>query len=197
MTQPVKLNLKIYQGSTFIQTLRWESSTKVYVPITNVTKSAPVIITAANHAVPVGWRARVTNVAGMKEINCSEDEYYTVTGTTQDTISINSINSVGYTTYTSGGILEYNQPVDLVGYTARMHIREKLESTSILLQLTTENSRIILDNIYKTITLKISATDTASLNFTQAVYNLELINQEGLVTSLTTGNIQLVKEVTR
>lgn len=197
MAQPVKLNLKVYQGSTFLQTLRWESSTKVYTPITSITKSAPVIITAAGHQVPVGWRARVTNVTGMKEINCSEDEYYTVTGTTTDTVTLNSINSVGYTTYTSGGILEYNQPVDLTGYTARMHIREKLESTSIITQLTTENNRIILDNTYKTITLKIEAADTALLNFTQAVYNLELVSASGLVTSLTTGNIQLVKEVTR
>ena len=197
MTQPVKLNLKIYQGSTFLQTLRWESSTKVYVPITNITKSAPVVITAASHNIPVGWRARITNVIGMKEINCSEDEYYTVTATTTDTATINSVNSVGYTTYTSGGILEYNQPVDLTGYTARMHVREKLESTSIITQLTTENGRILIDNVYKTVTLKISATDTAALNFTQAVYNLELINSDGIVTSLTTGNIQLLKEVTR
>ena len=176
MTQPVKLNFKIYQGSTFQEVLRWESSTKVYVPITNITKSAPVVITAASHNIPVGWRARITNVIGMKEINCSEDEYYTVTATTADTATINSVNSVGYTTYTSGGIFEYNQPVDLSGYTARMHVREKLESTSIITQLTTENGRILIDNVYKTVTLKISATDTAALNFTQAVYNLELIS---------------------
>lgn len=197
MTQPVKLNFKIYQGSTFQEVLRWESSTKVYVPITAITKSAPVVITAANHSIPIGWRARVTNVAGMKEINCSEDEYYQVTGTTTDTATINAVNSLAYTTYTSGGVLEYNQPVDLAGYTARMHIREKLESTSIILQLTTENNRIILDNVAKTITLKVSATDTAALTVPQAVYNLELVSASGIVTSLIAGNIQLLKEVTR
>jgi len=197
VTQPVKLNFKIYQGSTFQEVLRWESSTKVYVPITNITKSAPVIITAANHNIPIGWRARITNVSGMKEINCSEEEYYQVTATTTDTATINSVNSLGYTQYTSGGVLEYNQPVDLAGYTARMHIREKLESTSIILQLTTENNRIVLDNIAKTITLKISATDTATLTVPQAVYNLELVSSTGIVTSLIAGNIQLLKEVTR
>lgn len=197
MTQPAKLNFKVYQGSTFEEVLRWESSTKVYVPITGITKAAPVVITAPAHGIPVGWRARVTNVAGMKEINCSEEEYYTVTANTTDTVTINSINAVGYTAYTSGGILEYNQPVDLTGYTARMHIREKLDSTSIVLQLTTENSRILIDNTLKTITLKISATDTAALGFTQAVYNLELVSSSGVVTSLITGNLQLIKEVTR
>ena len=29
MTSPVKLNFKVYQGSTFKEVLRWESSTKV------------------------------------------------------------------------------------------------------------------------------------------------------------------------
>lgn len=197
MTQPVKLNLKIYQGSTFIQTLRWESSTKVYVPITSIQKSAPVVITAASHQVPVGWRARVTNVQGMKEINCSEDEYYLVTNTTQDTVVINSINAVGYSAYTSGGILEYNQPVELLGYTARMDIRAKLEDTTPLISLTTVNNRIVLDDTYKTITLQIAASDTALLNFQQAVYNLEMVNNAGIVTPLATGNVLLVKEVTR
>lgn len=197
MTQPVKLNFKIYQGSTFQEVLRWESSTKVYVPITNITKAAPVVITANAHGIPVGWRARVTNVAGMKEINCSEDEYYQITDTTTNSVTINAVNSLAYTTYTSGGVLEYNQPVDLAGYTARMHIREKLESTSIILQLTTENNRILIDNTAKTITLKISAADTAALTVPQAVYNLELVSASGTVTSLIAGNVQLLKEVTR
>lgn len=197
MTQPVKLNFKLYQGSTFNEVLRWESSTKVYVPITNITKSAPVVITAANHSAPIGWRARVTNVAGMKEINCSEDEYYQITDTTTNSVVINAVNSLAYTAYTSGGVLEYNQPVDLAGYTARMHIREKLESTSIILQLTTENNRIIIDNTQKTINLRISAADTAALTFQQAVYNLELVSASGTVSSLIAGNIQLLKEVTR
>lgn len=197
MTQPVKLNFKIYQGSTFNEILRWESSTKVYVSITNITKAAPVVITANAHGVPIGWRARVTNVAGMKEINCSEDEYYQITDTTTNSVTINAVNSLGYTAYTGGGVLEYNQPVDLAGYTARMHIREKLESTSIILQLTTENNRIIIDNVAKTINLKINATDTAALTFQQAIYNLELVSASGTVTSLITGNIQLLKEVTR
>lgn len=197
MTAPAKLNFKIYQGSTLQEVLRWESSTKVYVPITNISKSAPVVITAPAHGIPVGWRARVTNVAGMKEINCSEDEYYTVTEKDTDTVTINSINAVGYTAYTSGGILEYNTPVDLTGYTARMHIREKLESDTIILQLTTENGRIVLDNTNKTITIKIDADDTAALIYPLAVYNLELVSASGTVTSLVAGNIQLVKEVTR
>lgn len=195
MTSPIKLNLKIYQGSTFKQVLRWESSTRVYVPITNITKSAPLVITAPNHGLPVGWRARVANAGGMKEINLLD--YQTVTGTTTDTVTFNQINSLGFTAYTTGGVLEYNQPVPLFGITARMQIREKLTSDTIIHELTTENGGIVFDNMYKTITLDISDEITTALNFTVGVYTLEFESSIGEVTPFAKGSVSLEKEVTR
>jgi hypothetical protein len=195
VTSPVKLNLKIYQGSTFLQILRWESATKVYIPIFNITKSAPVVITAPEHSLPVGWRTKVTNVSGMKEINSTET-YHIVTDRTDDNVTLNQINSLAYSAYTSGGVLEYNQPVDLAGYTARMQIRAKLTSPDVIHELTTQNSGIILDNILKTITLTIPDEVTEQLNFVTGVYNLELI-KEGAVLNFATGNVTLQREVTR
>lgn len=194
MTSPVKLNLKIYQGSTFRQVLRWESSTKVYVPITNISKSAPVVITAASHAAPLGWRVKVVGAGGMKEIN--QLDYQTVTDKTTDTVTLNQVNSLGFTTYTSGGVLEYNQPVPLNGYTARMQIRAKLDSDTVLHSLTTENGGILLDNTNKTITMYIADETTQTFTFKAAVYDLELIIA-GEVTALASGSITLVREVTR
>lgn len=196
MTAPIKLNLKIYQGSTFKEVLRWESSTKIYAAITGITKSAPVVITAVSHGIPVGWRTKITNVGGMKELN-SVDTYHTVTTSTINSVTINAINALGYTDYTTGGVLEYNQPVDLAGMTARMHIRDKITSETPLLTLTTENSRIIIDNTLKTITLTISATDTAALTFTSGIYSLELQNSLGEVFPFINGTISVVQEVTR
>lgn len=195
MAAPIKLNLKVYQGSTFTQVLRWESATKVYVPITDIIKSAPVVITAVNHNIPVGWRARVTNAGGMKEINLID--YQTVTNTTADTVTFNQVNSLGFTAYTSGGVLEYNQPVSLLGYTARMQIREKLGSTTVLHELTTQNSGIIFDNVYKTITLSIPDEITTTLAFTTGVYTLEFINTGGEVRNFAKGSVSLDREVTR
>ena len=194
MAAPIKLNLKIYQGSTFKQVLRWEASTKVYVPITNISKSAPVVITAAGHGVPLGWRAKVTNVIGMKEIN--NIDYQTVTSKTLDTVTLNQINSLAYSTYTSGGVLEYNSPVSLLNFTARMQIREKLTSDQVLYEATTQNGGIILDTVNSTISLYISDEDTALLNFTQAVYSLELA-KGGEVTPFLVGSVSLQREVTR
>lgn len=191
---PNKLNLKIYQGSTFNQVLRWESSTKVYVPITNITRSAPVVITTEGHGIPLGWRARVTNVNGMKEIN--NIDYQTVTDKTNTTVTFNQINSLAFSAYTTGGVLEYNEPASLAGYTARMQVREKLTSDTVILEATTENGGIIIDNVDKTITIYISPLATASLDFTQAVYSLEL-EREGLVVPFLVGSITLQREVTR
>lgn len=195
MSSPIKLNLKVYQGSTFKQVLRWEASTKVYIPITNITKSAPVVITAPNHGAPLGWRARVTNVSGMKEINSTE--YNTITYTTLDTVTFNQINSLGYTAYISGGVLEYNQPISLNGYSARMQIREKITSDTVIHTLTTSNGGITFDDTVKTITLTIPDSVTASFNFTSAVYSLEFINYSQEVMTFATGSITLQKEVTR
>lgn len=196
MAAPIKLNLKVYQGSTFKQVLRWESSTKVYVPITNISRSAPVVITAPNHQIPLGWRARVTGAGGIKEIN--QLDYQIATQTTQDTVVFNQVNSLGYTAYTSGGILEYNQPVQLNNLTARMQIREKVTSPTVIHELTTQNSGIVFDNTLKTITLTIPDSATTQFNFTSAVYLLEFVNTgSGEVYPFARGSVSLEREVTR
>lgn len=190
-----KLNIKIIQGTTFRQVLRWESGTKVYVPITNITKSAPTVITAPGIAVPLGWRVKITNVAGMKEIN-SDEVYHVVSDINNDDITINLLNSLGYTAYTSGGVVEYNAPVPLTGYTARMHIRPKLKSETILEELTTEDGQILIDTNYNTVTILLSDTVTAAFDFNSAVYSLEMVKGNE-VEQLVYGNITLEKEITR
>lgn len=191
---PSKLNLKIYKGSTFSTTLRWESSTRVYVPIQNISRSAPMVITAAGHGAVAGWRTRITNAGGIKEVNALD--YIVATGVTQDTLTYNSVNSLSFTQYTSGGILEYNAPVNLSNYTARMQIREKLTSAEYVLELTTGNLGILLDNTTKTINLNIPAETTESLQIKTGVYSLELVNGD-VVIPFVYGNVTVVEEVTR
>lgn len=67
MASPTKLNLKVYQGTTFRETLRWESALKVYAPITMISKSAPMVITATDHGAPEGWRVKIAGALGMKD----------------------------------------------------------------------------------------------------------------------------------
>lgn len=197
--QPAKINYKIYQGSTFQETFRWESETKVYVPIQSIAKSAPCVITTTTpHNLPVGWRFRVAGAGGMKELNSVGDEAYylsTLTPTTT-TIEINQTNSLGYTTYTSGGVVEFNQPVPLANLQARMQIRETVDSTSVIHEATTQNSQIILDDVNKTIQITLLANVTQNFTFATAVYSLELYNGNNVIPFIN-GNITLVQEVTR
>lgn len=190
-----RLNLTIHQGSTFSEVLRWESATKVYKAITGITAAAPVVVTAGTHGIPDGWRVKVTNVLGMTQVN-SSDTYRKATLITADTIELNEINAAAYTAYASGGTLEYNSPVDLTGYTARMQVRSSVSSDTILLDLTTENGGILLDDTTKTITIIISATNTALITWTKGVYSLELVIGT-TVSTLVTGNVYVQKEVTR
>lgn len=196
MASPAKVNFKVYQGSSFSEVLRWESSRKIYKVITGITKAAPVVITSIGHGVPPGWRVKLTDIGGMKELNNTTD-YRVATVLTSDSLEINSINSSSYTPYVSGGVLEYNEPIDLTGYTARMQIRAKIDDPVILTELTTENNGIILNNTTKSIILQITAIATAAATWKSAVYNLELISSGGQVTTLCVGNLTLTKEVTR
>ena len=192
---PVKQNYKIYQGSTFRDVIRWESEVKGYVQVMAATQSAPLVLTTAPHTIPPGWRCKISNVAGMKELNNSTT-YYVPTATTPTSLTFQAVNSVGYSSYTTGGIVEYNVPQDLTGYVARMQLREKLTSQAVLHELTTENGGIVLDNINKTIALYISSEDTTEFDFKSAVYSLELASPSNTV-QLVTGTITLVTEVTR
>jgi len=195
--QPAKINYKVYQGSTFQEVYRWESQTKVYVPIQAIAKDAPCVITTSeDHLLPLGWRFRVVGAGGMKEINSLSDDYYVATNVTNDTITINQTNSLQYTAYTSGGVVEYNEPVPLSSYSARMQIRETVDSETVLYEATSATGQIILDDTYKTITITILGDVTQQFEFTTAVYSLELFNGNNVVPFLV-GNLTLVPEVTR
>jgi len=88
-------------------------------------------------------------------------------------------------------------PVDLTSFVARMHIRETIESTNILVTLTTENGGIVLGGTTGTIDLVIPATDTTAMTWKKGVFDLEMVGSTGLITRLIQGDATLSPEVTR
>lgn len=194
MQAPEKVNLKIYQGATFTEVLRWESHLKTYAPISAISLTAPVVVTSTGHQIPLGWRVKVKGVSGTKEIN--SDEYVYVTASEPNLITIGDINAIGYGDYVSGGVIEYNTPKPLAGFTARMQVRPKLASDQVILDLTTENGGIIINDTNKTITITISAAATAALAFKTGVYSLELVNGTEVI-PFVHGTVTLEYEVTR
>lgn len=193
-------NLTLLQGKTFSLALRWETGPIVYKPITGITQTAPARVTAPSHGIPNGWRVAIVSVKGMTQINAANTpprpkDHYKATVVDSNTVEFNDINAAEFKAYQSGGYLQFNTPVSMAGMTARMSIKDKVGGTQ-LLSLTTENDRIALDDVAKTITLHIAAADTALITWKRGVYDLELVSADGTVTGLLSGEVTVSQEVT-
>jgi hypothetical protein len=91
---------------------------------------------------------------------------------------------------------ESGDEVDLTGYTARLMVRTSLAAPEPFITLTTENGGITLGGAAGTITLSISATDTAAISENAGFYDLEMI-LGSVVTRLLQGAVSISREVTR
>lgn len=198
MTATVK-NLAFTQGSTFSLVLRWETEPIVYRPITAISQSAPVRITAPVHGLVEGWRAAVVGGKGMDELRATPNDvkdrdYHQAKVIDADTIEFNDVNAAEFKAYVSGAHLQYNTPVDLAGYVARLVVKDKVGGV-VLFEMGTTNGRVLLDLITHTITLTATAADLSAQTWTKGVYELELESPGGVVTKLMRGAAAVSKEI--
>lgn len=87
-------------------------------------------------------------------------------------------------------------PINLTGYTARMHVRKSYDAATTVVALTS-GSGITLGGAAGTITLSVSATTTGGVPASTYVYDLELESGGGQVTRLVEGTLTVTPEVTR
>ena len=88
-------------------------------------------------------------------------------------------------------------PWDFTDYTARMQVRRTYDSTSPMIELTTENGGITLnDGEQGEIRIIMTDAQTASLS-SNGVYDLEIVSPEGNVSRVIQGTFTLSLEVTR
>jgi hypothetical protein len=87
-------------------------------------------------------------------------------------------------------------PINLTGYTARMQVRASYDSATSVLALT-NGSGLTLGGAAGTITLAVSATQSASVAAANYVYDLELQSGGGEVVRLVEGTLTVTPEVTR
>ena len=93
---------------------------------------------------------------------------------------------------------ENGVPIDLTGFTARMHMRETVEASTPFLALTTENSGITLGGVAGTINILATAVATSAITATGGVYDLEIVAGDTItVTRLLEGLVFISPEVTR
>jgi len=204
-------DLTIQQGKTFSLVIRWETEPIVYKPITDISLAfgAPRL-GVPGHGCPAGWRAAVTRVKSPKQINAENNppkasDYRPATVIDANTVEFNDLapfddNGNEWPAYTDGGFLQYNTPVDITGYSARMKIKDKVGGT-VLASTEAGDSplNVLTITLYaanKTITLSIVATATDDFAWTKGVYDLEMVSPTGVVTTILSGKIAVTKEVT-
>lgn len=100
--------------------------------------------------------------------------------------------------------IQYPDPVDpseyhiydLTAHTARMQVRRTIESSSVIIELTTENGGIEIDGELGKITVNMTDAQTSALT-SSGVYDLEIIDDNGNVSRVVQGTFTLSLEVTR
>lgn len=85
---------------------------------------------------------------------------------------------------------------DLTGHTARMQVRRTIDSSAVIISLTTENGGIQIDGDDGKITIIMSDSQTAALT-SSGVYDLEIEDPSGNVSRVVQGTFTLSQEVTR
>lgn len=88
------------------------------------------------------------------------------------------------------------EPYDLTDHTARMHVRRTIDSSTIIVSLTTENGRISINGEGGQISLLMSDEVTSAIT-SSGVYDLEIIDGDGNVSRVIEGTFTLSQEVTR
>ena len=93
------------------------------------------------------------------------------------------------------------EPIDLTGYTARMHVRVTVDAQDVLLDFTVANGRITITPAEGKIVLELPAVETEALVLGHSrqswVYDLELMDSNGFVTRAMEGEFLALPEVTR
>jgi hypothetical protein len=100
--------------------------------------------------------------------------------------------------------LQYPDPIEpdvyysynLTGFTARMQVRRTIESTTKVIELTTQNGGIAINGPEGKLTVTMTASQTSGLS-SSGVYDIEIIDGGGNVSRLVQGAFTLSLEVTR
>ena len=93
-----------------------------------------------------------------------------------------------------------SDPVDLTGYSARMQIRETVDSDDTIADLTSATSHLVVDGPAGTVTVTIPADETGLFDFVSAVADIEayrVVGGEEIVLGIVAFRAVLDREVTR
>ena len=189
-------DILLKQGATFKRTYRWTTPPTVYKTAT-VTAVIPLTLEATGHGLPDTWPVRILSRDSTPDDSCASSGA-TATALDPDTIEFNSVIDYSYE-IGDEVVISYMTPVDLTGFTAELQLRSSVRAADPLLTISSQgvSPGIVLDNATKSIIVTITAAQSASFSFSNAVFQLELTSSTGDVTRLDEGAATLSKEVVR
>lgn len=87
---------------------------------------------------------------------------------------------------------------DLTGYSARMQVRSYVDSPTVLLEASTANGMITINNPAGIVTIEVGADTTTPLSWIVAIYDVEIFTVDPAeVIRILNGSVTLSLEVTR
>tara|TARA_R110000744_G_C18911767_1_gene510658 strand:- start:151 stop:504 length:354 start_codon:yes stop_codon:yes gene_type:complete len=90
-----------------------------------------------------------------------------------------------------------NTVINLTGYSSgSMSLKQTPDATANVIQLLTSNGRMTLGGSAGTVTLLISASDTANLTPDDGVFDLEIVSGSGIITRLIEGTYSIRRNIT-
>lgn len=200
-------DLSLVAGTSFSLVLRWESAPILRKAITglSVSTGAPRI-TIAGHGIPDGWRVAVTGSKGMTELNAEDparlrdSDYHQATVIDANVIELNEVNGADFRPWTSGGVVQWNAPVSLSGFTGRLCVEDRHGGTVLASNLVADAPLnlldLLIDDTLKTITLVFPSTATTALAGKSGVWEVEMVSGDAtpVITQLLRGIISVGKE---
>lgn len=202
MPAALQYDIDLRRGATFVLPVRWETEPWLYAAIASIALTAPVAITSAAQTIPDGWNVAVVDAKGMTQLNARNNpptasDMRRATVVSNTVIQFNEISSAAFGKHSAGtGFLAWLTPQSLVGYTARMQIKDRVGGTVLLSLTSAVNGGITLDDTGKVIEITITAEQAEAITWTSGVYDLELVSSGGVVTALMEGAITVSTEVT-
>jgi hypothetical protein len=186
--------------------IRVESANLAFAPITAMTKTAPLSVTATGHGIPDGWRACV--MGGMADVSVTapiKDSYLKrIVVVDANTVEFPGVNAENFKAYTSGGQLAFYEPLDLSPYSlARMDLKKSISGTAVV-TLSTNLTTMEIDAANSVVWLRIlddTLVDSGTLLNIPAqtyLFDIELETGAGDVIALCSAEstIEVTPEIT-
>ena len=202
MAAALQHDITIRRGATFTLPVRWETEPWLYATAVGISNTAPASISTSAHTVPEGWRIALVDCRGLTQLNArsnppKDSDMRRATVVSSTLIELNDTSTAAFGKHiANSGYVAWLTPQSLVGYAARMQIKDRIGGAVLLSLTSAPGGGILLDDAGKVIEITVTAEQSEAFAWASGVYDLELVSAAGKVTALAEGAVTVAGEVT-